>query len=402
MYIGGTDLVGLHHLVWEVSDNVLDEYSNGYATTANVQINGDGSITVSDDGRGIPVGMMKDKGKSALEVVFTEIHAGGKFDRKAYAVGTGGLHGVGITAVNACSEWVEVVVKREGFEWTMEFSRGRVTEDLKKGPATNQTGTTVTFKPDPQIFPNTTFNYDTIHKKLQDSAFLNAGVRIQLHDERSGQSDTFHYEDGLAEFVKWINRTENPIHSDVIRLSGAQETTEVDVALQWNDGYSETVRCFANGISNSEGGTHFSGFKTALTRVLNSYGKRENLFKDMNPSGDDFREGLAAVVTCRIPNPQFESQTKIKLTNPEVEGAMNSIVGEGLTKYLEENPQIAKMICQKGLRAAEAREAAKKARDLARDKGKVGTGGLPEKLRDCRNHSLDVSELYLVEGDSAG
>ncbi|MEZ5944126.1 MAG: DNA gyrase subunit B [Planctomycetaceae bacterium] len=402
MYIGGTDLVGLHHLVWEVSDNVLDEYSNGYATTANIQINGDGSITVSDDGRGIPVGIMKDKGKSALEIVFTEIHAGGKFDRKAYAVGTGGLHGVGITAVNACSEWVEVVVKREGFEWTMEFSRGRVTEDLKKGPPTNQTGTTVTFKPDPQIFPNTTFNYDTIHKKLQDSAFLNAGVRIQLHDERTGQSDTFHYEDGLAEFVKWINRTENPIHSDVIRLSGAQDTTEVDVALQWNDGYSETVRCFANGISNSEGGSHFSGFKTALTRVLNSYGKRENLFKDMNPSGDDFREGLAAVVTCRIPNPQFESQTKIKLTNPEVEGAMNSIVGEGLTKYLEENPQIAKMICQKGLRAAEAREAAKKARDLARDKGKVGSGGLPEKLRDCRNHSLDVSELYLVEGDSAG
>ena len=402
MYIGGTDLVGLHHLIWEVSDNVLDEYSNGYATTANIQINGDGSITVSDDGRGIPVGIMKDKNKSALEVVFTEIHAGGKFDRKAYAVGTGGLHGVGITAVNACSEWVEVLVKREGFEWTMEFSRGRMTQDLQKGSATDLTGTTVTFKPDPQIFPNTTFVYDTIHKKLQDSAFLNAGVRINIHDERSGQSDTFHYEDGLAEFVKWINRTENPIHSDVIRMTGESETTAVDVALQWNDGYSETVRCFANGISNSEGGTHFSGFKTALTRVLNSYGKKENLFKDMTPSGDDFREGLAAVVTCRIPNPQFESQTKIKLTNPEVEGAMNSIVGEQLAKYLEENPQIAKLICQKGLRAAEAREAAKKARDLARDKGKVGSGGLPEKLRDCRNHDLKVSELYLVEGDSAG
>ncbi|MCA9087530.1 MAG: DNA gyrase subunit B [Planctomycetaceae bacterium] len=402
MYIGGTDLVGLHHLVWEVTDNVLDEYANGYATTANVQINGDGSISVSDDGRGIPVGLMKDKGKTALEIVFTEIHAGGKFDRKAYAVGTGGLHGVGITAVNACSEWVEVLVKREGFEWRMEFSRGRVTEQLQKGAATDQTGTMVTFKPDSQIFPNTTFNYDTIHKKLQDAAFLNAGVRINLHDERTGQSDTFHYEDGLAEFVKWINRTENPIHSDVIRIKGEQETTVVDVALQWNDGYSETVRCFANGISNSEGGTHFSGFKTALTRVLNAYGKRENLFKDATPSGDDFREGLAAVVTCRIPNPQFESQTKIKLTNAEVEGAMNSVVGEQLVKYLEENPQIAKLICQKGLRAAEAREAAKRARDLARDKGKVGSGGLPEKLRDCRNHDLAVSELYLVEGDSAG
>jgi DNA gyrase subunit B len=402
MYIGGTDLVGLHHLVWEVVDNVLDEYANGFATECRVQINGDGSITVTDDGRGIPVGIMKDKGKSALEVVFTEIHAGGKFDRKAYAVGTGGLHGVGITAVNACSEWVEAVVRREGFEWSMEFSRGRVTQGLQQGVPTEKTGTQVSFKPDPQIFPNTNFNYDTIHKRLQDSAFLNAGVRIIIHDERTGQSDTFHYEDGLAEFVKWINRTETPLHSDVIRIRGELETVAVDVALQWNDGYSETVRCFANGISNSEGGTHLSGFKTALTRVLNSYGKRENLFKDMVPSGDDFREGLAAVVTCRIPNPQFESQTKIKLVNAEVEGAMNSLVGDQLAKYLEENPQIAKLICQKGLRAAEAREAAKRARDLARDKNKVSGGGLPEKLRDCRNHDLKVSELYLVEGDSAG
>lgn len=402
MYIGGTDLVGLHHLVWEVVDNVLDEYANGFATECRVQINGDGSITVTDDGRGIPVGLMKEKGKSALEVVFTEIHAGGKFDRKAYAVGTGGLHGVGITAVNACSEWVEAVVRREGFEWSMEFSRGRVTQGLQQGVPTEKTGTQVSFKPDPQIFPNTTFNYDTIHKRLQDSAFLNAGVRITIHDERTGQSDTFHYEDGLAEFVKWINRTETPLHSDVIRIRGEQESVAVDVALQWNDGYSETVRCFANGISNSEGGTHLSGFKTALTRVLNSYGKRENLFKDMVPSGDDFREGLAAVVTCRIPNPQFESQTKIKLVNAEVEGAMNSLVGDQLAKYLEENPQIAKLICQKGLRAAEAREAAKRARDLARDKNKVSGGGLPEKLRDCRNHDLKVSELYLVEGDSAG
>ncbi|MCA8995959.1 MAG: DNA gyrase subunit B [Planctomycetaceae bacterium] len=402
MYIGGTDLAGLHHLVYEVTDNVLDEFSNGFATVLNVEIHGDGSITITDDGRGIPVDKMKDEDRSALEVVFTEIHAGGKFDRKAYAVGTGGLHGVGITAVNACSEFLEVEVSRQGHVWRMEFAEGRVTTPLTKGPATEQTGTKITFKPDPKIFPNTTFNYDTLHKRLQDCAFLNAGIRIKIHDERSGQSDTFHYEDGLAEFVKWINRTENPLHPEVIRVTGSQETVEVDVALQWNDGYSESVRCFANGISNSEGGTHLSGFKTALTRTLNNYGKKQNIFKDLNPAGDDFREGLTAIITVRIPNPQFESQTKIKLTNAEVEGAVNSVVGESLAKYLEENPSVGKVLCQKGLRAAEAREAARKARDMARSQNKVSGGGLPEKLRDCRNHNLDVSELYLVEGDSAG
>jgi len=402
MYIGGTDLSGLHHLVYEVTDNVLDEYANGYATTMNVQINGDGSVTVWDDGRGIPVDIMKEKNKPALEVVFTEIHAGGKFDRKAYAIGTGGLHGVGITAVNALSEWVEVEVSRQGYVWHLEFARGRRSSELSRGAETTLTGTKVTFKPDPTIFPNTTFNYDTIHKRLQDCAFLNAGVRINITDERTGQSDTFQYEDGLAEFVKWINRTETPIHPDVIRIIGTVETVTVDIALQWNDGYSEAVRCFANGISNSDGGTHFSGFKTALTRTMNNYGKANNLFKDMNPSGDDFREGLAAVVTVRIPNPQFESQTKIKLTNPEVEGAVNSVAGDVLNKFLEENPGIAKLICQKGLRAAEAREAARKARDMARSQNRVSGGGLPEKLRDCRNHSLELSELYLVEGDSAG
>ncbi len=402
MYIGGTDSAGLHHLVYEVTDNVLDEYSNDFASTANVTIHGDGSITIFDDGRGIPVDMMKDKGKSALEVVFTEIHAGGKFDRKAYAVGTGGLHGVGITAVNACSEWLEVEVSRDGFVYRMEFSRGRATSELTKGAPTTKTGTKVTFKPDPQIFPNTTFNYDIIHKRLQDCSFLNAGVKVNITDERTGQTDSFCYEDGLGEFVKWINRTENPVHDEVIRVIGSVETVEVDVALQWNDGYSESIRCFANGISNSDGGTHFSGFKTALTRTLNSYGKKNNLFKEMTPSGDDFREGLAAVITVRIPNPQFESQTKIKLTNPEVEGAVNSVIGDVLNKFLEENPSKAKAICQKSLRAAEAREAAKKARDMARGQTRTGTGGLPEKLRDCRNHDLKLSELYLVEGDSAG
>jgi DNA gyrase subunit B len=403
MYIGGTDLVGLHHLVYEVTDNVLDEFANGYATTMTVQIHGDGSITVSDDGRGIPVGVMKETGQSALEVVFTEIHAGGKFDRKAYAVGTGGLHGVGITAVNACSEWLEVEVRREGFIWTMEFARGLVTAGLEKGGPTDQTGTKVTFKPDPQIFPVTTFNYDTIHKRLQDCAFLNAGIRIVITDERSGQTDTFHYQDGLTAFVQWINRTENVLHPEVIRIRGEDGTVAVDVALQWSESYStDNIRCFANGISNSEGGTHMSGFRTALTRTLNVYGKNSGAYKDVTPQGEDFREGLTAIVTVRIPNPQFESQTKIKLTTPEVEGAVNSVMGDGLAKFFEENPGAAKTIAQKGLAAAEAREAARKARDMARSQNKVSGGGLPEKLRDCRNHDLAMSELYLVEGDSAG
>jgi len=403
MYIGGTDLVGLHHLVFEVADNVLDEFVNGHASTLTLTINGDGSVSIVDDGRGIPIGPMPDLGnRTAVEVVFTEIHAGGKFDRKAYTTGTGGLHGVGLTAVNACSEWVEVEIRREGYVHTIEFARGEVASPLARLGKTEQTGTKVTFKPDPQIFPNTTFVYDTLHKRLQDCAFLNAGIRIQIRDERSGQSDTFHYEDGLTEFVKHLNRTENPVVPDVIRIAGEVEETAVDVALQWNDGFSENVRCYANGIYNPEGGTHLSGFRTALTRTLNNYGKKSGVYKDMVPGGEDFREGLAAVITVRVPNPQFESQTKIKLTNAEVDGAVNSVIGDGLSRFFEENPAIAKAIATKGLRAAEAREAARKARDLARDKSRVTSGGLPEKLRDCRNHDLKLSELYLVEGDSAG
>ncbi len=402
MYIGSTDQVGLHHLLFEVTDNVLDEFVNGFAKTLSVTVNADGTATVADDGRGIPVGKMAGKDQSALEVVFTEIHAGGKFDRKAYTTGTGGLHGVGITAVNACSEWLEAEVRREGHVWTMGFAQGRMTTPLSKFGATEQSGTKITFKPDSAIFSTTNFIYDTIHKKLQDCAFLNPGIRVFLKDERTGQSDSFYYEDGLREFVRWLNRTETPLFADVIRLSGKVDTTEVDVALQWNDGYSENIRSYANGIYNPEGGTHMSGFRTALTRTMNNYGKQAGIYKDATPAGEDFREGLAAVITVRIPNPQFESQTKIKLTTPEVEGAVNSVIGDGLAKYFEENPATAKLIAQKGQRAAEAREAAKRARDLARDKSKVSGGGLPEKLRDCRNHDLKISELYLVEGDSAG
>ncbi|MFG0296005.1 MAG: ATP-binding protein [Maioricimonas sp. JB045] len=405
MYIGGTDLHGLHHLVYELVANSVDEAVNGYATTISVTIHGDGSCTVIDDGRGIPVGPMPDmENRSALEVVFTEIHAGGKFDRKSgYTVGTGGLHGVGITAVNACSEWLEAEVRRQGHVWTLEFREGTVETPLKKGGATDQTGTKITFKPDGTIFQTTNFSYDGLHKTLQDAAFLNAGLRIRIADERTGQSDEFHYENGLVAFVQHLNRTETAIFPNVVHVSGDSEgdagPVGVEVALQYNDGFSENIRCYCNGIYNSEGGTHLSGFRSALTRVLNNYGRKENIFKDIQPQGEDFREGLAAIITVRHPDPKFEAQTKIKLVNSEVAGIVESVVAEGLAKFLEENPSVAKLICNKGLRAAEAREAARKARDLARDKSKVTSGGLPYKLRDCRNHVLEVSELFLVEGD---
>ena len=404
MYIGGTDMVGLHHLLYEVTDNVLDEYVNGFAGGMAITINVDGSVSVIDDGRGIPVGRMQDEeNKSALEIVFTKIHAGGKFDRDSgYATGTGGLHGVGITAVNACSEWLEVEVYREGHVWTMEFSRGEMTSDLKKLGTTEKTGTKVTFKPDAEIFDNTSMVYETIIRRMQDAAFLNPGIRIHIKDERSNQSEEFYYEDGLSEFVQHLNRTETALHPEVIKVIGEHEGTQVEIALQYNDGYTENIRCYANGIYNPEGGTHLSGFRSGLTRTINSYGKKANLFKDSSPSGEDFREGLAAVITVRIPNPQFESQTKIKLTNSEVDGIVASTMQEQLSKYMEENPSIAKRICQKGMLAAEAREAARKQREMVRRKGALTTGGLPEKLRDCRSRELDITEIYLVEGDSAG
>ena len=411
MYIGSTDQHGLHHLAYELVSNSIDENVNGHASYALVNLHADGSCTVEDDGRGIPIGPMPDMdNRSALEVVFTELHAGGKFDRKSgYQVGTGGLHGLGVKAVNACSEWVEVEVKREGFVWTMEFAEGKLTKPLTKLGPTEATGTKITFKPDPTIFKGVQFSYETIHRVLQDAAFLNARLRIRIADDASGRSDEFYYENGLEAFVKHLNRTETPLFPNVIQLTGSapadgEGEVDVNVALQYNDGFTETVRCYANGIYNSEGGAHLSGFRTALTRVLNAYARREGIIKekDVNVTGEDFREGLAAVVTIRHPDPKFEAQTKIRCLNPDAESAVSAIVGEQLGKFFEENPQIAKLLCTKGLRAAEAREAARKARDLARDKNKVSGGGLPEKLRDCRNHSLDVSELYLVEGDSAG
>ena len=407
MYIGGTDAVGLHHLVFEVLDNSIDEYVNQHATTITVRINADGSITCSDDGRGIPVGLMPQlNNRSALEVVFTEIHAGGKFDREGgYRTGTGGLHGIGITAVNACSAWLEAEVRRDGHVWTMEFTEGVMTTGLTKLGTTDQTGTKISFKPDPAIFPEVAFSFETLHRRLQDAAFLNAGLKCKITDERTGQVEEFRYDNGLTEFVQFLNRAETPIHNDVIYvegMGGEKEDVEVRVAMQYHGGYNEMVRCYGNGVYNPDGGVHLSGLRTAVTRTLNSYGKRENLFKDFTPGGEDFREGLSAVIAVRLPDPQFEGQTKVRLLNNEVEGIVNSTVGEALGRYLEEHPDTARIIIDKALRAAEAREAAKKAREMVRRKGALTTGGLPEKLRDCRSRELDITEVYLVEGDSAG
>ena len=405
MYIGDTSTRGLHHLVYEVIDNSIDEAVTGHAKVISVTINADGSVSCIDDGRGIPVGIMAEEGgRSALEIVLTKIHAGGKFDREGgYKLGTGGLHGVGITAVNALSEWLEVEVRREGHVWTMDFARGEAVSELKKLGKSDRTGTKLSFQPDPQIFgQDTKFAYDTLHKRLQELAFLTPGVRIKINDERTGQSDDFHYKQGIVEFIQYLNRTENPLFPEVINIKGEQDNIQVDIALQYNDGYSENVRAFANNIPNIEGGTHLSGFRSALTRAINSYGKRSGLFKDVTPTGDDFREGLTAVVTIRHPDPQFEGQTKAKLGNSEAEGVVTSIVNDGLNRFFEENPSVAKLVSQKGMLAAEAREAARKQRDMVRRKGALTTGGLPEKLRDCRSRELDCTELYLVEGDSAG
>ncbi|MCA9056927.1 MAG: DNA gyrase subunit B [Planctomycetaceae bacterium] len=403
MYIGDTGTGGLHHLVYEVVDNSIDEAVNGYASEIVVQINVDESVAISDNGRGIPISEVKGDGRSALEVVLTEIHAGGKFDRDSgYVKGTGGLHGVGITAVNALTSWLTAEIQREGHMWVMDFEKGHRTSDLRQLGRSDRTGTKLSFLPDPTIFPDTVFSFDTLTKRLQELAFLTPGIRITLQDDRVKRTETFHYEDGLIEFVRYLNRTQTPIISDVIRIQGEADGIQVDIAFQQNDGYTENVRAFANNIFNSDGGTHLSGFRTGLTRSMNNYAKKENLFRDISPGGEDFREGLTAVIAVRVPDPKFEAQTKVKLVNPEVDGIVQSVMSEGLTKYLEENPSSAKKLIAKAINAAEAREAARKSREMVRRKGAITTGGLPEKLRDCRSRDLESTELYLVEGDSAG
>ncbi len=402
MYIGDTTVRGLHHMVYEVVDNSIDESMAGHAHQVSVTIQNDGSVVVEDDGRGIPVEMHPDLGISTLEGVMTVLKFGGKFSKGAYQT-SGGLHGVGVTVVNFLSEWCEVEVRRGGHVYQQEYERGVPTGEVRRIGTTDKVGTKTIFKPDPMIFPNTKFVYNTLYRRLQELAFLNRGVKILFRDERTGDGDKFEYKRGILEFVEYLNRASEPIQSDIIYIAGEYDGVGLEVAMQYSSEFTENVHSYVNNINTTEGGTHVSGFRSALTRTLNNYGKKENLFRDLAITGDDFREGLTAVISLRVPEPQFEGQTKTKLGNGEVEGIVTSAVGDFLNKYLEENPKSAKVILQKALLAAEARESARKAREIVRErKGALSGHGLPGKLRDCTSRDVEKCELYLVEGDSAG
>jgi DNA gyrase subunit B len=408
MYIGDTTARGLHHLVFEVSDNSIDEAMAGFATSIHVTINTDGSVTVLDDGRGIPTDihqqLTEQEGReiTTLEGVMTFLKFGGKFEKGAYQT-SGGLHGVGVTVVNFLSEWCEVEVYREGQIFQQEYQRGVPTGPITKAGKTDKVGTKTTFKPDAQIFQTTKFEYNVLNKRLQELAFLNSGVRIIFKDARTNEGDEFYYERGIVEYVEHINRTSDPIHKDAIYLKGEQDDVAYEIALQYTTEISDTVYSYVNNINTHEGGTHVSGFRSALTRTLNNYAKSNNLFpKNVTVSGEDFREGITAVISLKVPEPQFEGQTKTKLGNNEVEGIITSVFGEFFKVYLEENPKDGKIIVKKGIQAAEAREAAKAARERVRRKSVLGGGSLPGKLRDCLSKDVEKCEIYLVEGDSAG
>ncbi|MDR1382812.1 MAG: DNA gyrase subunit B [Planctomycetaceae bacterium] len=403
MYIGDTGVRGLHHLVSEVVDNSIDEAMAKFATTINVTINNDGSVTVEDDGRGIPIEEHPDLKISTLEGVMTVLKFGGKFSKGAYQT-SGGLHGVGVTVVNFLSEWCEVEVRRGGMAYQQEYERGVPTGSVSQVGKSTLHGTKTTFKPDPEIFLDTKFDYKVLQRRLQDLAFLNRGVKIVLRDTRTGDEEIYDYKNGLMDFVEYLNRSTDPLHKEIIYIDQEIDGVGVEIAMQYTVEYTENIRSYVNNIHTIEGGTHLSGFRTALTRTLNNYGKNENLFgKQLVPTGDDFREGLTAVISMRVPNPRFEGQTKTKLGNGEVEGLVNSVFGESLAKFLEENPKTAQTIAKKGLLAAEARESARKARMMVRErKGALSSGGMPGKLRDCTSHDVEKCELYLVEGDSAG
>ncbi len=400
MYIGSTDERGLHHLVEEVVDNSVDEALAGYCNRIDVIINEDGSITVIDNGRGIPVETHEEFGISGLEVVMTKLHAGGKFESGAYKV-AGGLHGVGVSVVNALSKWLVAEVKREGKIYRQRYERGKPVSPVEIVGDANETGTTITFMPDDEIFGGKTFDYNILRKRLQEIAFLNKGLKVRLVDRKSGREDEFHYEGGIEEFVRYINKSRNPLH-DVVYLFGEKDGVQVEIALQYTDGYTENIFTFVNNINTREGGTHLSGFKSALTRVLNEYG-RKNIFKNNESlGGEDVREGLTAIVSCKVPDPQFEGQTKTKLGNSEVKGIVETIVYDKLSIYLEENPQVAKTIIDKAMQAAKARDAARKARELVRKKSYLESIALPGKLADCTSSDPKKCELFIVEGDSAG
>ena len=404
MYIGSTSESGLHHLVYEIVDNSIDEALAGYCDEITVTI-GDGDvITVVDNGRGIPVDIQPQTGLPALEVVFTILHAGGKFGGGGYKV-SGGLHGVGASVVNALSEWLTVRVHKDGKIYEMKFSRGKVTQPMQVVGETDRHGTEVTFKPDPEMFEVTEYSYDTIHTRMREEAFLNAGLRIHTIDARPGreQEDTMHYAGGIREFVSFLNRSKDPIHPDVIYMSGQKEDSMAEVAFQYNDGYNETIVSFANNVHTPEGGMHEEGFKRALTTVLNAYGRKMKLLKDDEKvSGEDCREGIACVISVKLTEAQFEGQTKAKLGNSEIRTLVNNIVTEKLSEYLEENPAVGKAILEKALMANRAREAARKARESIRRKTALGGAAMPDKLRDCNEVNPELTELYIVEGDSAG
>ncbi len=408
MYIGDTGLAGLHHLVYEVVDNSIDEAMAGYCTKISVVLGTDASCTVTDNGRGIPVGPMhhpdpKINGKPAVEIAMTVLHAGGKFDHDSYKV-SGGLHGVGVSVVNALAEWLRVQVRRDGKVYEMSFARGATSSTLKLIGDSSSTGTRIKFKPDPEMFPDAHFRYETLLNRMRELAYLNDGVQITLRDERTDQEETFLFTDGLRAFVQHLNEGKEPIHRDVIPMHAedAGQRLVVDIAMQWNDGYTENVSCFANNIRNIDGGAHLSGFRSALTRTMNAYAKKENLIKgNLVTTGEDFREGLTAVISVKVPEPQFEAQTKVRLMNPEVETFVTQTVNEQFANFLEEHPADAKRIIQKGVQAAQAREAARKARDLTR-KSALESGGMPTKLADCRVKEPDEAELFIVEGISAG
>ena len=409
MYIGSTSSSGLHHLVYEIVDNAIDEALAGYCSHITVTIEKDNVIKVTDDGRGIPVDIQEQTGKPALEVVYTVLHAGGKFGGGGYKV-SGGLHGVGASVVNALSQWLEVEVHKNGSIYQMKFSRGHKTQDMTIIGTTERTGTTVRFKPDPEMFEDTVYSYETLQTHMQQQAFLNAGLKISISDERdeseggkdTPRSENMCYEGGIREYVSYLNKNKTPVHEQVIYMSGSREDSIAELALQYNDGYNENIVSFANNVRTPEGGMHEEGFKRALTNVLNNYGKRMKLLKDEEKiSGEDCREGITCVISVKLTEAQFEGQTKAKLGNSEIRTLVNAVVGEKLEEFLEENPAVGKAIIEKALMASRAREAARKARESVRRKTGLESGQMPDKLQDCNERDPSLCEIYIVEGDSA-
>ena len=403
MYIGSTSSSGLHHLVYEIVDNSIDEALAGYCKNITVTINPGNSITVTDDGRGIPVDIQPQTGKPALEVVFTVLHAGGKFGGGGYKV-SGGLHGVGASVVNALSQWLQVRVHKNGNIYEMKFARGAITQEMTIVGKTDRTGTEVTFQPDPEMFDTTEYDYEILHTRMREKAFLTAGLGITITDERGEErvSESMCYEGGIREFVTWCNRNKTPIHSDVIYMSGKKGDASAELAIQYNDGYNELLLSFANEVNTPEGGMHETGFKTALTRVLNNYGTKNGIIKgDDKVSGEDCREGITAIISVKLTDAQFEGQTKAKLGNAYIRTLVDQIVSDQLTTYFEEHPQTAKIILEKAMMANRAREAARKARDSIRRKTGLESGQMPDKLQDCNERNPELCEIYIVEGDSA-